>query len=80
MMHIELIDIDNSEIIDDFPSEAEAFRRLAELAVQFGWSTFDDLSLVRVDDQGRSLIAAELQLAELVRHNSTVVAGSNPGH
>ena len=80
MTHIELIDVDNSEIIDDFPTEAEAFRRLGELAAQFGWSTFDDLSLVRVDENGRSLIAAEGELAAIVRQNLTAVTGSNPRH
>lgn len=80
MTHIELIDIEHSEIIDDFPTEGEAFRRLGELAAQFGWSTFDDLSLVRVDDQGRSVIAAEDELAALVRQNLTAVASSNPPH
>ncbi len=80
MTHFELIDIENSEIIDDFPSEGEVFRRLGELAVQFGWSTFDDLSLVRVDESGRSLIAAEDELAALVRQNLAAVADSNLSH
>lgn len=74
MTHFELIDVDHSEIIDDFPSETEAYRRLRDLAAEFGWSTFDDLSLVRVDDQRRTLIAAEHELADLVRRNSTAVA------
>jgi len=69
MTHFELIDIDQAQIIDDFTSEIDAFRRLGELAAEFGWSTFDDLSLVRVDDRQRSLIAAEGDLAELVRRN-----------
>ena len=77
MTHFELIDIENSEIIDDFASEVDVFWRLAELADQFGWSTFDDLSLVRVDCRGRPLIAAEHQLAELVRQ-SRIAAGSAP--
>jgi hypothetical protein len=80
MTHIELIDIENAEIVDDFPSEIEAFRRLGELASEFGWSTFDDLSLVRVDDDGRALIAAEQELAELVRQKLAAVAtSSRPG-
>ena len=44
MTHFELFDIDQSGIIDDFSSESAALRRLGELASEFGWSTFDDLS------------------------------------
>jgi len=75
MTHFELIDIEHAEIIDDFPSEIDAFRRLGAMASEFGWSTFDDLSLVRVDDRERSLIAAEGDLAELVRRKSS---GASP--
>jgi hypothetical protein len=80
MTHIELIDIENAEIVDDFSSEIEAFRRLGELASELGWTTFDDLSLARVDDDGRALIAAEQELAELVRQKLAAVAtSSRPG-
>ena len=77
MTHFELIDIDHSEILDDVATENEAFQRLSELASQFGWTTFDDLSLVRVDGDSRLLIATDTGLAEMVRHNLPNVKASN---
>ena len=67
LKYVELYDLKNGGILEDFDSKEEALISLRTIALQFGLGHIEGLSLVGVDDDIRTPIASSDALVALVR-------------